>query len=354
MADVSDSPSSRSDLAGHVTPAARIAIQHPPVTPGKVAMWLFLATEIMFFTGLIGSYIVLRAGTPPNSFSNFFPPATNLASSKGLQGLILKSAGSSREKVVAIVEEATVLDRMQAGELDKELVAIENRKLEADETAKLKDEATKAFRKHQAEHLVDSLPAGVLFGVPAEKAKSVHDRLAAAGAEANIVPLAGFNWPKPYDFMTNPLSIDLTMVNTFILICSSVTMVLALSAFQNNKRFLGSTFLTATTLIGATFLGVQVYEYYQLMFGHHYPPGISASGHFRPDSSIFASCFFTMTGFHGAHVAAGVIMLFLITLRSWFTGAYTRNSYSTVELVGLYWHFVDLVWILLFTVVYLI
>jgi len=353
MAHVADPPPS-SDLTGHVTPAGRIAIQHPPVTPGKVAIWLFLATEIMFFTGLIGSYIVLRAGSPPTAFSNFFPPATSLEGKREAKGLILKSAGSNREKVVAIIEEATVLDRMQTQELNMRLAAIENRKLDEAETTRLKEEATKEFKRHQAEHLVDSLPAGVLFGVPADKAQKLHDQLDAAGAVASIVPLASFNWPKPYDFMTNPLSIDLTALNTFILICSSVTMVLALSAFQNNKWFRGSVFLTATTLIGATFLGIQVYEYYQLMFGHHYPPGISANGHFRPHVSLFASCFFTMTGFHGAHVAGGVIMLACLSLRSWITGAYTRNSYSSVELVGLYWHFVDLVWILLFTVVYLI
>jgi cytochrome c oxidase subunit III len=101
------------------------------------------------------------------------------------------------------------------------------------------------------------------------------------------------------------------------------------------------------------FLSVQVYEYYQLMFGHHYPPGISASGHFRPDVSLFASCFFTMTGFHGAHVTGGVVAIISILIRSLF-GAYSRDNYSSVELVGLYWHFVDLVWIILFTVVYLI
>ncbi len=353
MAHVADPPPS-SDLTGHVTPAGRTAIQHPPVSPGKVAMWLFLATEIMFFTGLIGSYIVLRAGSPPNAFNNLFPPTTNLESKQDAKGVILKSAGANREQIVALIESATTLDKMQLRELEAISAQIENRKLAAEEATRLKEEASKEFRHHQAEHLVASLPAGVLFGASAEKAKTLHDKLLAAGAEATIVPLASFNWPKPYDFMTNPLSIDLTAMNTFILICSSVTMVLALSAFQNNKWFRGSVFLTATTLIGATFLGVQVYEYYQLMFGHHYPPGISANGHFRPDVSIFASCFFTMTGFHGAHVAGGVVMLTCLSLRSWVTGAYNRNNYSSVELVGLYWHFVDLVWILLFTVVYLI
>ena len=130
-------------------------------------------------------------------------------------------------------------------------------------------------------------------------------------------------------------------------------MVLALGALQRGDNRRCSLFLLATVLIGSCFLSVQVYEYYQLMQGHHYPPGISATGHFRPSVSLFASCFFTMTGFHGAHVFGGVVMLTCILIQS-LRGAYSRNHYSPVELVGLYWHFVDLVWIILFTVVYLI
>jgi heme/copper-type cytochrome/quinol oxidase subunit 3 len=239
------------ELAQHVTPAGDTPVQHPPVSPGKVAMWLFLATEVMFFTGLIGTYIVLRSGSPFGGYSHDYPPGTDLA-------------------------------------------------------------------------IVSNLPATKLF-----------------------------KWPKPYDTLVNPLSINLTAVNTFILICSSVTMVLALSAIQRGDKRKTSLFLLATVVIGSIFLSVQVYEYYQLMIGHHYPIGVSASGHFRPSSSLFASCFFTMTGFHGAHVAGGVVMLTCIFVQS-LRGVYTREHHSPVELVGLYWHFVDLVWIILFTVVYLL
>ena len=70
--------SSETALADHVTPAATTGVQHPPVTPGKVAIWLFLATEIMFFTGLIGSYIVLRSGSPPAAYTNLYSPGTSL------------------------------------------------------------------------------------------------------------------------------------------------------------------------------------------------------------------------------------------------------------------------------------
>ena len=103
-------------------------------------------------------------------------------------------------------------------------------------------------------------------------------------------------------------------------------MVLALSAIQDGKRGRGNFFLAATVLIGSFFLSIQVYEYYQLMVGHHYPPGISATGHFRPSVSLFASCFFTMTGFHGAHVTGGVDLAAVIFIRSFFFNAYTKDS----------------------------
>src|SRR5438874_7946852 len=91
-------------LADHVTPAATTAVQHPPVTPGKVAMWLFLATEVMFFTGLIGSYIVLRAGSPHTSYSNLYTPATRLEGSEDTRGVLIKSAGSNEARVEEIIQ----------------------------------------------------------------------------------------------------------------------------------------------------------------------------------------------------------------------------------------------------------
>jgi heme/copper-type cytochrome/quinol oxidase subunit 3 len=301
----------------HAAPAEVTVVKHPPVSPGKVAMWLFLATEVMFFTGLIGSYIVLRSGSPPTGYSNLFSPGTDLSRLTDAKGVKLVSAGSNAGRVAEAIHRAT------------------------------------GVSEHEAEHLVEQAPHGVAFGVSEAEAVRIRDQLVAAGAEAEIEPLKTYKWPLPYDDETNPLSIDLTAVNTFILICSSVTMVLALSAIQRGERSKGTGFLIATVLIGSTFLGVQIYEYYQLSVGHHYPPGISATGHFRPSVSLFGSCFFTMTGFHGAHVAGGVIMMTCITIGS-LLGRFSPTHYSPVELVGLYWHFVDLVWIILFTVVYLL
>jgi heme/copper-type cytochrome/quinol oxidase subunit 3 len=305
-------------LADHVTPAATTGVQHPPVTPGKVAMWLFLATEVMFFTGLIGSYIILRAGSPPKAYSNLYNPGTVLTDTMlDSKGVLLTSAGSNPERVADVLRTAGGLTAQQA-----------------------------EARLHE-------LPHALISGLTPEKAEALEKALAAAGATAEVDELETFKWPLPYNELTNPLSIDLTAANTFILICSSVTMVLALAALQEGNTRKCSGFLLATVLIGATFLGVQVYEYYQLAVGHHYPPGISATGHFRPSVSLFGSCFYTMTGFHGAHVFGGVVMLTCIFIQS-LRGAYSRTHYSPVELVGLYWHFVDLVWIILFTVVYLI
>lgn len=303
--------------AGHAAPPARTVNHQAPVTPGKVAMWLFLATEVMFFTGLIGSYIVLRAGSPGTGYSNLFPPGTDLTCLMDAKGVRLLAAGSNAEQVAEALQKATGLRPEEARD------AVE----------------------HGGRIVTPR-------GLPEAEAAAVRDRLVAAGATAELAALETHGWPKPYDSDTNPLSIDLTALNTFVLICSSVTMVLALAAIQQgNKRKL-TAYLLATVIIGSFFLSVQVYEYHELMFGHH-PVGISASHHFRPSASLFGSCFFTMTGFHGAHVFGGVVCLTTLLVGS-LLGRFTREHHSPVELVGLYWHFVDLVWIILFTVVYLI
>jgi heme/copper-type cytochrome/quinol oxidase subunit 3 len=309
--------STETALADHVTPAATTAVQHPPVTPGKVAMWLFLATEVMFFTGLIGSYIVLRSGSPPTAYTNLYPPGTELtASMLKIQAVYITRAGSYPDKVKDVLK------------------------------------TTAGLTEEQAEEVLHEVPHGLVKNLTPEKAERLEQALLEAGATAEVAPKT-YKWPLPYDELINPLSIDLTALNTFILICSSVTMVLALSALQDGNKAKCSFFLFCTVAIGSCFLSIQVYEYYQLSTGHHYPPGISATGHFRPSVSLFGSCFYTMTGFHGAHVFGGVVMLTCIFIQS-LRGAYSRNHYSPVELVGLYWHFVDLVWIILFTVVYLV
>jgi heme/copper-type cytochrome/quinol oxidase subunit 3 len=139
-----------------------------------------------------------------------------------------------------------------------------------------------------------------------------------------------------------PLDIPITAVNTFLLICSSVTMVKAFAAAQDGLQKQLRLWLLATVLIGATFVGVQVFEY-RTLIGHG----------FTPAASLFGSTFYTMTGFHGFHVTMGVICMIYVTLQA-FRGRYTAQDHRGVEVIGLYWHFVDLVWIILFTIVYLI
>ena len=97
------------------------------------------------------------------------------------------------------------------------------------------------------------------------------------------------------------------------------------------------------------FLGVQAYEYYKLA-GHGFVPSIE--GYAAEGGPLYGSTFYTMTGFHGAHVFLGVVALCFTLFRA-MRGAYDSGSYGGVEVMGLYWHFVDLVWIILFTIVYL-
>ncbi len=145
-------------------------------------------------------------------------------------------------------------------------------------------------------------------------------------------------WPVP----GNTLNIPITALNTFILICSSVSMVKAYaSAVADDQRALRR-WLLLTVAGVATFVSIQAVEYHHLL-----------EKGFSPASGLFGSTFYTMTGFHGFHVTCGVISMIYVTIRA-FRGEYAGGRYHGVETIGLYWHFVDLVWIILFTIVYLI
>jgi heme/copper-type cytochrome/quinol oxidase subunit 3 len=160
-----------------------------------------------------------------------------------------------------------------------------------------------------------------------------------------------FARPEAFAEPGEVLNVPLTALNTFILICSSVTMVKAFAAIQQGDQRGLKRWLMATAAIGALFVGVQAYEYIQLA-GHGFVPDLAGytADHGAP---LYGATFYTMTGFHGAHVTIGVLCLLFVTWRA-FRGKYTAQSYGGVEIVGLYWHFVDLVWIILFTIVYLI
>jgi len=151
------------------------------------------------------------------------------------------------------------------------------------------------------------------------------------------------DWPNPL----RTLGISLTAFMTFLLICSSVTMVKALSAAKHGDQVRFRRFMLLTIIGGTIFLTMQAHEWHHLT-----SEGMTMSG--NPwGSSLFGTTFFILTGFHGCHVFGGVVYLTSI-LFSGLNGRYTADNYNPVEIVGLYWHFVDLVWILVFTFVYLI
>jgi cytochrome c oxidase subunit 3/cytochrome o ubiquinol oxidase subunit 3 len=136
--------------------------------------------------------------------------------------------------------------------------------------------------------------------------------------------------------------IPFTSVSSFVLLMSSLTMVLALSSLQRGDERNNRLWLVTTAVLGAIFIGGQVYE-----FTTFYREGLGYT------TNIFGSAFYTLTGFHGVHVSVGIIMLMSLVIRSW-RGHLHKEQAETVEIVGLYWHFVDVVWIVIFTVVYLI
>jgi heme/copper-type cytochrome/quinol oxidase subunit 3 len=152
------------------------------------------------------------------------------------------------------------------------------------------------------------------------------------------------DWPNPSEV----LGISLTAFMTFLLICSSLTMVKALSAIRHGNRAGMRNYLLLTILAGVIFLGLQAYEWNHLIHGLGIGFASNPFGNY-----LFGTTFFAITGFHGAHVTAGVIYLTIIVINN-MRGKYSADNFNGVELVGLYWHFVDLIWILVFTFVYLL
>tara|TARA_B100000315_G_scaffold142358_1_gene131404 strand:+ start:1259 stop:1852 length:594 start_codon:yes stop_codon:yes gene_type:complete len=146
------------------------------------------------------------------------------------------------------------------------------------------------------------------------------------------------NWPAAGEV----LNIPLTAFNTFLLICTSFTMVMALNAIQKGDQAGLKKFLRLTMTGGIVFLGIQVLEYY-----HFINDGFVIS------TSIYSAVFYVTTCFHGLHVLSGVIYIACI-LRLANLGVFSANNWDRIEILGLFWHFVDLIWILVFTIIYLI
>ena len=143
---------------------------------------------------------------------------------------------------------------------------------------------------------------------------------------------------KPQDIYDIPY----TSVSSFVLLMSSLTMVLALAAIQRGDHAKLRVWLMATALLGMAFISGQVYEFTLFV-----KEGLSIK------TNVVASSFFTLTGFHGVHVTGGILMLLSLFGMS-LDGRLPTEKAEAVEMVGLYWHFVDIVWIAIFTIVYLI
>ena len=159
-------------------------------------------------------------------------------------------------------------------------------------------------------------------------------------------------WPNPsevFGLTMFGVSVPLLLIAimTFILITSSGTMALAVNYGYRKDRKKTFWLMLATALLGASFVGMQAFEWTKLIMEGVRPWGNPFG------APQFGSSFFMITGFHGAHVTAGVIYLLVVAKRV-MTGFYDRKgNYDTVEIAGLYWHFVDLVWVFIFALFYL-
>jgi len=163
-------------------------------------------------------------------------------------------------------------------------------------------------------------------------------------------------YPAAFRLASRHLDIRLGAVNTAVLIGSSLTMALAVHAAQLGRKAAQVGFLLATMALGSTFLVVKAFEYHEKWVDHLMPgPAFDAAafGPEGPHARIFYSFYFVMTGLHAAHMVVGIGVLAWIARRA-ARGDFTPAHHAAIEISGLYWHFVDVVWIFLFPLLYLI
>jgi cytochrome c oxidase subunit 3 len=179
------------------------------------------------------------------------------------------------------------------------------------------------------------------------------------------------NWYYPaFVAGSHQLSIVLGATNTAVLICSSFTMAMAVHSSEMRWRKALVGWLLATIVLGSVFLGIKAVEYHEKWEKQHVPGlNFSAAGFMHVDpnypedkplppdmaekTQVYFSLYFAMTGMHALHMVIGVSILIILVIRAW-GGAYTQGHMTTIENFGLYWHFVDIVWIFLFPLLYLI
>jgi cytochrome c oxidase subunit 3 len=166
-------------------------------------------------------------------------------------------------------------------------------------------------------------------------------------------------YPEAFAAGSEKLNIVYGTVNTVVLICSSLTMAMAVHSAAIGKKNLIILFLILTLILGGVFLGIKAVEYHDKYVGHEIP-----GAHFDPEMkghenvpvqnvSLYFALYFGMTGLHAMHMVVGVSIIIFLIFRA-AKGAYTPQWHTPVELFGLYWHFVDIVWIFLFPLLYLI
>lgn len=160
-------------------------------------------------------------------------------------------------------------------------------------------------------------------------------------------------WPPQSEifalsFGGDPIPLILIAIMTFILITSSGTMALAVNFGYQRKKIKTFWFMVATAALGASFVGMQAFEWTKLIVEEGVRPWTNPFG-----ATQFGSVFFMITGFHGLHVSVGVIYLLTVAFKV-KAGHYDKKGYEIVEITGLYWHFVDLVWVFIFAFFYLL
>lgn len=169
---------------------------------------------------------------------------------------------------------------------------------------------------------------------------------------AYVVYRAAF--PVAFHAASHELDVTLGTLNTAVLLTSSLTMALAVHAAQVGKRGMLVCCLLFTMLLGCTFVGVKGYEYWHKWHEHLIPgPHFAFHGPDPANAQLFFSLYFATTGLHAVHMIIGIVLLSVLSVRG-ARGMFGRFYYTPVELSGLYWHFVDLVWIFLFPLLYLI
>ena len=162
-------------------------------------------------------------------------------------------------------------------------------------------------------------------------------------------------YPRAFAEASHELDVVLGGINTAVLIGSSLTMAMAVWAAQMGRRSGQLLYLALTMGLGLVFLGIKAVEY-SAKFEHHLVPGPDfhfAAAHDPIHSQLFFSLYFVMTGLHALHMVIGIAIMAVLFVMAW-QGRFTKAYHTPVEVSGLYWHFVDIVWIFLFPLLYLI